>query len=434
MSKNSAINRLRTKAEAKVRKKSNLMQDLPLEKSKTLLHELEVHQVELEMQNEELREALHRLEEARDEYTDLFDFAPIGYILLNEKGIIKNINLTACDLLGIERLHIKNKPLSAYMSTGESIIFFQKLRDTFKSGILNSFELEMKRLDGTLFAALMHGTKKYGETFCRVSIQDITNIKEAEILKLYTEELEKKVAERTKELNEALYNEKMMNEMKSAFVSMASHEFRTPLTSIMSSTILIKKYNDLKVYDKEGRQIARIQSSVKQLINILEDFLSMEKLERGIVLAKKDIFDLKIFTQEIVEEFELIRKEKQKIIYGHEGDTSVLLDKKILRNIYLNLISNAIKYSKTHVEIFTSIENSMITISIKDKGIGIPKEEQKHLFTKFFRAKNVTNIQGTGLGLSIVKHYLELLEGNINFTSEVGLGSTFIITFPHSHH
>ena len=563
-------NKLRAKAEAKIRERSHIIQNLTLEESKSLLHELEVHQVELEMQNEELREAQHRLEEVRDQYTDLFDFAPIGYLVLNEKAIIKNSNLTAGDLLGIERSYIIGKPFSAYITNGESRTLFLNLRKAFETGVLPSFEIEMKHKSKGNFTALLQGTitkdQKTNNTVCRASLIDITELKKAEILQVqhkslqkekekiqeylnlapvvfllidtefkvqminkkgrdllgyksseilgkhwldnfisfedangptftqqqiknekgllnpcfesvlkchnnemrlmswtnvtllddnnkhigtliagediterkklesrqlkYTEELKEIVEERTKELNEALQQEKIISEMKSAFVSMASHEFRTPLTSILSSAILIGKYNDLKENTKVGRHVERIKSSVNQLTNILEDFLSMEKLERGIVATSKETFDLKAFIWNTIEEFNWMLKEKQNIIYIQKSPIEVFLDKKILRNVLLNLISNATKYSQTDIQIRTHVNKDILHLEIEDKGIGIPENEQEYLFTKFFRAKNVTNIQGTGLGLSIVKHYVDLLEGTITFTSKLGEGSTFNLLLP----
>ncbi|WNH07762.1 ATP-binding protein [Thalassobellus suaedae] len=570
MSKSSAENNLRAKAEAKIREKSNVIENLTLEESKSLLHELEVHQVELEMQNEELRETQHRLEEIRDQYTDLFDFAPIGYLVLDEKAIIKNINLTACDLLGIERSFLIEKPFSAYITNGESRTLFLNLRKAFETGILHSFEIEIKHKTKGSFTALLQGAitknQKTNDTVCRVSLIDITELKEAEILQLqhkslqkekekiqeylnlapvvfllidpqykvqminkkgcdllkcesseilgkhwfdnfisfvgtngvplshqsienengllnpcfesflkcrndelrlmfwtnvtllddnnkligtliagediterkklelrqqkYTEELEEIVEERTKGLNDALKKEKVISEMKSAFVSMASHEFRTPLTSVLSSAILINKYNELKQYDKVGTHVQRIESSVNQLTSILEDFLSMEKLERGIVTTSKETFDLEAFIIDIIEEFSWMLKEKQKINYIQKSPIEVFVDKKILRNVLLNLISNATKYSKTDVQIRTYVNNAVLHIEIEDKGIGIPEKEQEYLFAKFFRAKNAVNIQGTGLGLSIVKHYIKLINSTISFTSKLGEGSTFKLTLP----
>ena len=196
MATNNPVNKsLREKAEAEIKSTPLSPLDLTMEKAKSLMHELEVHQVELEMQNQELRETQQQLEKARDEYCDLFDFAPVGYLILNVKGVINNINLTACHLLGIDRLHVKGKPLSAYLSHGEANMFFINLRQAFKTGTLPTLELKIKRKDNTYFNALLHGTidtnENIDEPVCRVAMQDITETRKMEVLQEQHEDLER---------------------------------------------------------------------------------------------------------------------------------------------------------------------------------------------------------------------------------------------------
>ena len=446
--KNPPNSALRKKAEAQIKNLPLSTLDLTMEKAKILMHELEVHQIELEMQNQELREAQQQLEKARDEYCDLFDFAPVGYLILNEKGVINNINLTACHLFGIDRLHIKGKPFSAYLSKGEANTFFLSLRQAFKTGTLPTLEFKIKRKDNTYFNALMNGTidtdQNINGPVCRVAIQDITETRKMEILQeqhedlerentkieKYNQELEKIVLERTKELSEALESEKDINEMKSAFITIASHELRTPVTIILSSVILMEKFNNKGEYDKIDRHIQRIKSAIKNFTSILDDFLSLEKLERGVVRVKKETFDIMEFMKVLTEEMEGILKPEQHIHYSHEGNNLVVQNQKILHNILVNLLTNAIKYSETDVMLNTINRNGELTVIVKDKGIGIPEQDQKNLFKRFFRAENVKDFQGTGLGLSIVKRYVELLNGSIEYVSALSQGSTFTIQLP----
>ena len=446
--KNPPNSALRKKAEAQIKNSPLSTLDLTMEKAKIMMHELEVHQIELEMQNQELREAQQQLEKARDEYCDLFDFAPVGYLILNEKGVINNINLTACHLFGIDRLHIKGKPFSAYLSKGEANTFFLSLRQAFKTGTLPTLEFKIKRKDNTYFNALMNGTidtdQNINGPVCRVAIQDITETRKMEILQeqhedlerentkieKYNQELEKIVLERTKELSEALGSEKDINEMKSAFISIASHELRTPVTIILSSVILMEKFNNKGEYDKIDRHIQRIKSAIKNFTSILDDFLSLEKLERGVVRVKKEAFDIMEFMKVLTEEMEGILKPEQHIHYSHEGNNLVVQNQKILHNILVNLLTNAIKYSETDVMLNTMNRNGELTVIVKDKGIGIPEQDQKNLFKRFFRAENVKDFQGTGLGLSIVKRYVELLNGSIEYVSALSQGSTFTIQLP----
>lgn len=234
------------------------------------------------------------------------------------------------------------------------------------------------------------------------------------------------------EMIQALNKERNLNEMKSRFVSMASHEFRTPLSTILSSISLVDRYEGAEEREKRNKHIDRIKSSVKNLTEILNDFLSLEKLEAGKVEVNPTSFDLKQFCEETAEELQIVVKNGQQIVYRHiQGDPEITADKQLLRNILINMLNNAIKYSKPNGIIeFSSDTSATVSLEIKDHGIGIPDEDQKQLFERFFRAGNVTTIQGTGLGLNIVRRYTKLLNGEINFTSKLDEGTTFTITFP----
>jgi signal transduction histidine kinase len=242
-----------------------------------------------------------------------------------------------------------------------------------------------------------------------------------------------KVKEKTLELTESLERERNLNEMKSRFVSMASHEFRTPFATILTSISLIKAYDKPDQEEIKAKHINRICSSVKNLTEILNDFLSLAQLEKGLIQNDIEIFILPDFFKIIVEEIEgMLSKKNQLIKYEHAGIDTIENSPKILKHIVFNLLSNASKYSAEGKEIrlISAIGNNKVSITVMDQGIGIPEQDQKKLFTEFFRAGNVGNIQGTGLGLSIVKKYMELLNGHIDFKSIPGEGTTFILEFP----
>ncbi len=235
------------------------------------------------------------------------------------------------------------------------------------------------------------------------------------------------------EIRKALAKEKELSELKSRFVSMASHEFRTPLSTILSSADLIEAYKLSEQQAKRERHTIRIKSAVVNLTNILNDFLSLSRFEEGKIQVSPVEFDIQDFCGEIMEEIKVLLKPEQSIEPLLECERQILvLDKKMLKNVFFNLLSNAIKYSDPGKKITCSIRTSadVLHISIADEGIGIPEEEQKHLFSPFFRAHNVENIQGTGLGLNIVKRYVELMQGNIHFESRLGQGTTFYISIP----
>ena len=235
------------------------------------------------------------------------------------------------------------------------------------------------------------------------------------------------------DMETALYKEKELNVLKSRFVSMASHEFRTPLSTVLSSVSLIERYIEKGDTEKTEKHISRIKSSIGNLTSILNDFLSIDKLEAGKIECNPSEFELNTFIGEVLDELQAVTKSGQVINFEHDKqDTNVLLDKQILKNIIYNLVSNAIKYSQEGNEILTSVklDGNTFELKVTDYGIGIPKSEHHLMFDRFFRAQNVTNIQGTGLGLNIVKKYVDLLEGDINFTSEENKGTTFTVTLP----
>jgi PAS domain S-box-containing protein len=248
---------------------------------------------------------------------------------------------------------------------------------------------------------------------------------------VYTDITAQKKIER--EDKNALKKEQELNELKSRFVSMASHEFRTPLSAIQTSAILIGRQNETGKEQKREKYVVQIKKNVKQLVVILNDFLSLSKLEEGKVIANKELFDFVALSKTLIEEVSMTKKTGKNIIFSSpKKPISLNIDSKLVRHIFLNLLSNAIKYSPKNTNINIKIEESafFVSLEVQDNGIGIPKEEQDKVFDRFFRAKNAQNIQGTGLGLNIVKQYAELMDGTIAFTSETNKGTTFLVKLP----
>ena len=234
------------------------------------------------------------------------------------------------------------------------------------------------------------------------------------------------------ELTLSLEKEKEVNDLKSRFVSMASHEFRTPLSTILSSISLLSKYIITEEQHKRDKHIDRIKSSVKTLTDILNEFLSLGKIEEGKVDVKSEEFDLPTFIHNVINEMSVLLKIGQNFQYKHKGLVSTFTDSNLLKHVMINLMSNAIKFSPENsiILIETEVTQNTTSIKISDKGIGIPVSDQIHLFERFFRATNVTNIQGTGLGLHIVGRYIDILKGTINYHSEFEKGSSFEIQIP----
>lgn len=214
---------------------------------------------------------------------------------------------------------------------------------------------------------------------------------------------------------------------------MASHEFRTPLSSIQLSATLIDKYTPKQDTENIEKHTGKIKNAVGNLTTILNDFLSLEKLEAGKVEVNPTWFNIVSFAEEIVEEMQLISKQDQHIIYEHQGvSAQVYLDINLLKNSIINLISNAVKYSgeNTMIQFNSILKDDELIIEIKDNGIGIPETDLHNLFEPFFRAHNTGSIPGTGLGLNIVKRYASLMNGTVSCESAQNIGTTFLLKFP----
>lgn len=405
--------------------------------------------------------------EVTSHLASLFIYATEGIILANYKGNIVLVNPAAEAMFGYESAELENKPIEILIPDRFQAHHLE-LRDGFykKPGnrtMGKGRELYGKRKDGSdlpMEVSLSH-YRHEGELFVIAFLVDITQRKEIEqnllnkqrelekvtndIRKLNTE-LELRVDERTHilkealqkleqsqhELNEALDKERQLNEIKSRFVAMASHEFRTPLSTVLSSASLLSKYVREDEQEKRERHINRIKDSVKHLNDILEDFLSLGRLDEGGIAADPLEFNIKDTISETIADFKLLMKPGQYFNNTFEGAEILYADKKLFKNILINLVSNAIKFSGENAEIGvgTSVNGGLAVITISDQGIGISKEDQKHLFSSFFRASNANNIQGTGLGLHIVKRYIDLMNGTVHLQSEQGRGTSVTISFP----
>ena len=370
-------------------------------------------------------EVITKQKESRERYRNLFENSLTAMFLHDLKTLrVIDVNEFGARLFGYK----SREDLIANYDPHVHVIHEEERDQNIQKLIAGSDgltrEMELKKLDGTRFWVKMF--VKVHHNVVQSILADITESKLAHDL------LESKVNERTKEVVMALEREKELSGMKSRFVSMASHEFRTPLSAILSSLFLIESYNDSGQRDKVTKHTTRIRASVKNLTDILGDFLSVDKLEQGKVDVNYERINLSEFLKEIIDETSGILKPGQHLFQAHHGKTEIQQDRRILKNTILNLLSNAIKYTPERKKIYltSDVTDGRATISVRDEGIGIPEDEQKNLFEKFFRARNATNIQGTGLGLNIVKRYVELIGGEIRFTSRPENGSTFTIEFP----
>lgn len=353
----------------------------------------------------------------------LFEYATLPIVLVNKEGRIILANTQATNLFGYTPEEVVQLQVEALIP--------MRFRDRHH-GHRDQFERHPSNRPmgkGMQLSAL----KKTGEEFpVEISLGHYVIENEPYVIAFIIDITKRIEIENTlRQQTEALSKERELSDLKSRFVSMASHEFRTPLSTILSSVSLISKYTESFDQDKRDKHILRIRSAVNNLTDILNEFLSLGRIEEGRIQVHYAEFNMKEQVQLIVGEIRSILKNGQKIQYNHRGEQLVHLDATLFRNILINLLSNAMKFSpeQSVILIESKAGPDEIEICIKDEGMGIPEEDKKHLFERFFRAQNVTNIQGTGLGLHIVSRYIELMNGSITVDSELEKGTTFTIKF-----
>jgi PAS domain S-box-containing protein len=409
-----------------------------------------------------------------NQYQDLleavFTSAIDGILVINERGVIMMANDAAAKLFGYEKEAFIGRNvsflmgtdhaakhdgyLSRYMRTGVARIIGigREVQGRKKGGEMFPFRLSVGELtlpDRTIFTGVVHDISS--ERAAQAELAELNTSLEKRVkdrtLELHEafEQLQAEIAERRRAESEAassredalraLERERELGEMKTRFVSIASHEFRTPLSTILSSAELLKRYTETEQQDRRERHIERIKKSVIHLTDILNDFLSLGRMDEGRLDPNPQPIKLEPVIKDFVEYISPTFKPSQRIVLSLDLEQAVFhTDERFLRNILNNLVSNASKYSDVGSEIKVDVKssNGILTLSVIDTGIGIPKEEQSQMFDRFFRARNADTIQGTGLGLHIVSRYLQLLGGKIDFESREGEGTSFHVSIPES--
>jgi len=373
------------------------------------------------------------IRQSQERYNAIWRQNSAGLILVNSKGEIVQTSPAIHEFFGYEESDLQGKPIEILIPN-RMHQQHQQHRKQFHAnpnprGMGVGLDLLASRKDGSEFPVEISLSPFHSEAgdFVIVFVVDNTVRKKLEQTLIG----QKRTDDILQVLNKSLEKERELSDLKSSFVSMASHEFRTPLTSISSSADLIAIYTERKDLEKIKKHGERIKNSVENLTAILSDFLSLGKIEEGKITANLRTMNLPELVENVREELKYAFKSGQMMEYKHTGTEIVQLDPALLKNVLLNLISNAIKYSpeNTNILVEAKVSEDMIKINIIDDGIGIATEDQKKLFERFFRAGNVNSIQGTGLGLYIVKKYVEMMGGNFGCTSKPGNGSTFWVVF-----
>jgi PAS domain S-box-containing protein len=390
------------------------------------------------------------------EFEAIFQEAAIGIIVTNSRFDIILSNQFADKLFGYNTAELLGENIS--------LLIPNHLKDRHHGHLENlghekpisrpmgiGLDLKAKRKDGSLFPieiSLSHFKASHSMHYIAF-VSDVTLKRKVEMelilknqqINQLNETLEQEVAARTqalqntldkleenaKELALSLEKEKVLGDLKTRFVSMASHEFRTPLTSILGSATLIEKYTKEEDQPKRTQHINRIKSSVNHLTEILEEFLSVGKLEDGKLEIHPSSFSIREFLNDILSDFSSYN---QSIRIELAEDFTCYQDSSILRKVIFNGLSNALKFSQKEVKLHVIRQENTVELSIIDQGIGISDEDQKHLFERFFRGGNATVIQGTGLGLHLVDRYMRLLGGKVQIKSELNKGTALLIQFP----
>jgi len=399
--------------------------------------ELQSVNEELQAVNRQQQQTNAELTESNDDLNNYFRSNTNGQLFVDHNlllkryspGAVKHINLRESDI---------GRPLT-HITTN---IKFETLVKDIKKVMLDGQTItrEAESSDGRIYQVMTMPyirQNTHNTDGAIISFYDITELKKLlAALDISNKSLTDSVTAieiSRDQVSQSLEKEKQLNMMKSRFVSMASHEFKTPLTAIQLSAELIGRIALELDHPIVKKYTETIKNAAKNLTNILNDFLSLELLETGRINPILSEFDFVEFATEVADDMQSLAKKEQRISYRHYGrGRLVTLNPSLLKNCIINLISNAIKYSGPNslIEFFTRITGSYLTIIIRDNGIGIPQEDQKHLFEAFFRAHNTGNIPGTGLGLNIVTRYTSLMNGKVRCKSQVGEGTTFTITLP----
>lgn len=410
-----------------------------------------------------LQQAERELAHSVRRFEAVFANATIGIIVCDQPGSIVSANELAGQLFGYAPEALLGQKIEVLVP-GAAGRHHEQLRATFNAhpqvrSMGGHRALLGQRHDGTVFPVEVSLSYFHldEELYVVAYILDIS-LKKAAEQELLTQhqqvarlnaDLEQQVADRTHallvtleqlekrtaELTQALAAEQELGELKSRFVSMASHEFRTPLTAVLTSADLIGSYPSSAQQPERLRHVQRIRASAQKLNDILEEFLSVGRLEEGRMAAHPTRLDLASLLPEALADVQSLVKSGQTIDWQLDCPDPVQLDASLLRKIVVNLLSNALKYSGagTVVTVRAVCRAQLLTLSVADRGVGISAEDQTHLFERFFRARNVTTIPGTGLGLYIIARYLELMGGTIALQSTLHEGTTVTITVPYEN-
>jgi PAS domain S-box-containing protein len=413
-------NQLRIKAEEILKNKSSKVNLGPTEADLLrLVHELEVHQIELELQNEELKLARERSESIAHKYTSLYDFAPIGYFTLSKEGKILELNLMGSKMLGKDRSFLKNKSFGRFIKENELPAFNQFLENAFKSEAKQATDMMVMGIGNSpMYAQLTAIVEEDQEHHCLLTVMDITDRKKAEA-----------------ELEEAVSQLNLLNSQKDMFFSIIAHDLKNPFNAIIGYSELMMMEIRKKDYDSSEEFAEIILESSIRAMDLLGNLMQWAKSQTGRIIFDPKRIVLNDVVNEVTDMFDQIAIQKDVTIKNEIPDEiEVLADKDMLATIVRNLVSNAVKFTHPggEIQIYTKEDSDKLILAFKDNGVGINQNDLTKLFRieATFSSMGTKNEKGTGLGLILCKEFVERHGGKIWAETGKGVGSTFFVSFP----
>jgi PAS domain S-box-containing protein len=352
---------------------------------------------------------------------------------IDAKGKVNEWNQSSEKITGFKKAEVLGKDLvETYITEDYREAVKQVLDNALKGKETANYEFPLFTKDGQRVMVLLNSSTRRNADGKIVGVlgvgQDISQMDN------YKTNLEDTVKKRTFELENSLEREKELGKLKTSFVAMASHEFRTPLAAIQAATDVILRYKDKLSQEDIEKRLFKIKREVNDMKIMLEDILIIGKAESQKLQFNTIEQDLVDLVKNIVSEYQLTQEKEREVIYKISMDKIMLnVDPKWIKHIILNLLSNALKYSEAPASVIIEIrqEENEVILSVTDQGIGFSEKDQESIFEPFHRGQNVGNVQGTGLGLSVLKTAIDLHKGKIKVESRLNNGSTFIVSLPY---
>ncbi len=414
--KHENLQRLRQRAEHAL-DSMDIAPDVAVSNIENMVHELRVYHTELEIQLEDLHKANEQLTAARERYADLFNFAPVGYVVTDTRGHIEEMNLTAQVLFDVEANNWQRQLFAELLHIDEREAYHVHMQTVLRTGDVLDMDVRVHGADDTVFfARLTTQVHDNANRTLRTAVMDISAIKRAQ-----------------ETLERALAQQKQVNKFQERVLSVIAHEFRTPLTVIISSAEILERYGDRLSEEKKSQRHQQIRNLAWYLNDIVGDIRAVEASGDDIFIPKPQTFDLLPYVQNIINDMMSLSENRQKIVLETEAISSpypVTWDRSLLRRILTNLLSNASKYSDTDVVCKIDMVDESVRFQVTDHGIGIPLQDLSHIYEPFFRGENGNFQRGTGIGLYVVERAVKVHSGTIDCETQPGKGSTFTIMLP----